>query len=286
MEVEAWMAAMRAEVAQWLPRLAAAAGALVVAWLAAGVAQRALLAVLKRGRFAASHQAFFSGVARWLVIGVGLAAALDAIGLGSLATGLFAGGGVTAVVLGFAFREIGENLLAGVLLAFSRPFDLGDYVASGGIEGNVRGVDLRTVHVRTTDGRDVWIPNAQIVNQPFENYTVDGLRRPAFEVGLDYGDDAEAACACIRVAVEALPDVLDAPGPQVVLVGLDGAWVTLRVAFWVDVPKAGRPLVEVTSDAIDAARRALRAQGHTLSCDTTTAIALHPSGDLQVRMAP
>ncbi len=268
-----------ARVGPWIPRGIAASFVLIVAWAASRIVHRTVEALLRRGRFAATHLAFFAGVARWAVLAVGFAIALDALGLGGLATGVMAGGGVTAVVLGFAFREIGENLLAGVLLAFSRPFQVGDYVRSGEMEGRVRDLDLRTVHIRTADGRDVWIPNAQVVNQPFVNFTVDGLRRPSFDVGIDYADDPQAACAQISEAVAALPDVLDDPAPRVVVAALDGSWVTLRVSLWVDTTRIDRTVPEVLSDAMIACRAALRGSGVTLSCDTTTAIVIQPSGD-------
>jgi small-conductance mechanosensitive channel len=64
----------------------------------------------------------------WGVGLLGFALALNLVGLRAVASGLQAGGGITAVVLGFAFREIGENLLAGFLLAFSRPFKVNDII--------------------------------------------------------------------------------------------------------------------------------------------------------------
>ncbi|MCB9682858.1 MAG: mechanosensitive ion channel family protein [Alphaproteobacteria bacterium] len=268
-----------------LPSAIGALCVLVVAWLVSRVARATVLGILSRGRFTAVHRSFFGQITRWIVLLVGLAIALDVMGMGGIASGLLAGGSITAVVLGFAFREIGENLLAGVLLAFSRPFEVGDTVESGDFRGAVREISLRTTHVRTDDGRDVHIPNAQIVNQPLVNYTLDGLQRPSFEIGVDYGADLAAAVALLTQVVTDLPEVLEAPAPRVVLNRFEGAWVVLTVAFWTDVKAAPTPMLGVRSLAMDACRRALRDHGYVLSNDTTTAITLATPTPLDVAVA-
>jgi small conductance mechanosensitive channel len=58
---------------------------------------------------------------------------LNLIGYSTLAASLVAGGGLTAVMLGFAFKDIGENFIAGFFLAYSRPFNTNDVIESGGI---------------------------------------------------------------------------------------------------------------------------------------------------------
>ena len=96
----------------------------------------------------------------WIAAFVGALLALKVMGFEGVAAGMLAGGGATAIVFGFAFRQIGENLLAGLFLVFSRPFRIGDLIQSGGLpEGTVEALDLRNTHIRTTDGRDIFIPN-------------------------------------------------------------------------------------------------------------------------------
>ena len=139
--------------------------------------------------------------------------------LTALATSLLATGGLMAVVLGFAFRDIGENLLAGVLLAFSRSFDVGDLIESSGLQGRVRAIELRHVHIRTADGCDIFIPSAAIFRNPLHNFTRDGLRRGRFTVGIDYGDDPVRALEILAETVGSTPGVLPEPKSSVAMSG-------------------------------------------------------------------
>ena len=181
---------------------------------------------------------------------------------------------MTAIVLGFAFREIGENLLAGLFLAFSRPFQLGDLIRSADLEGTVRNIDLRSTHVRTVDGRDIYIPNAQIFNRPLTNYTKDGLRRPAFTFGIDYRDDAEAARQAALAAVRGVEGVLAEPPVEVALSALGPNYVELEATFWISTFDQDTDIVRIRSRAMDATRRVLLAGGFTVSSEVTTPLAV------------
>jgi len=64
---------------------------------------------------------------------LGVLIGLNILGFYGLVTSILASGGITAVVLGFAFKDIGENFLAGFFMAFSRPFRTGDLIASEGL---------------------------------------------------------------------------------------------------------------------------------------------------------
>src|SRR5690606_15890540 len=94
-------------------------------------------------------------VVQWTLGVFGTVIALQILGLSGVAGSLLATGGLMAVILGFAFRSIGENLLAGVFLGFSRAFAVGDVIESSGHTGTVRDINLRSVHIRTADGRDI-----------------------------------------------------------------------------------------------------------------------------------
>ena len=240
------------------------------------VAGRGLGVILKRGQLTSTHLLFFRRLAVWLFGLFGLAIALNVIGLGGVAAGLLAGGGITAVVLGFAFREIGENLLAGFFLAFSRPFEVKDLILSGDYQGTVRSIQLRYTHIRTADGRDIYIPNAQIFNQPLVNFTRDGLLRSSFTVGIDYGDDAQEACRLLLETVRGVAGVLAEPPAMVTISQLAPAWVELEVLFWIDTFAREVSLPQVRTEVMDRCRIALREAAFTLSSDVSSSIALTP----------
>ena len=216
---------------------------------------------------------------------VGLAVALNLVGLAGVATGLLAGGGMTAVVLAFAFRGIGENLLAGLFLAFSRPFEVGHLVRSGEHEGIVRAIALRNTHIRTADGRDIYIPNALIFNEPVVNFTRDGLLRAGYTCGIDWSDLAARARQLLLDTVRGVPGVLETPAPAVWISDLAANTVDLTVHFWLDVLDPAHTPLAVRSDAPDACRRALVEGGFTVSSNVSSNINVALTGGLDVRGA-
>lgn len=204
---------------------------------------------------------------------IGLVLGLQILGLTALATSLLATGGLVAVILGFAFREIGENLLAGLFLGVSRSFDVGDLIESSGHVGKVKEIDLRQVWIRSSDGRDIFIPSAQIFRNVLVNYTRDGLRRGDFVVGIDYGDDVPRARELLLARTRTLPDVLAEPAPSVRVSEFEPNYCELQVFFWIDT-ELGPGLSEVRSDVMAACLRVLRDEGYTLSSDVSTAVAV------------
>ena len=186
--------------------------------------------------------------------------------------GLLAGGGATAIIVGFAFREIGENFLAGLFLAFSRPFRLGDLIRSGDLpEGEVRAVHLRNTQIRTADGRDIYIPNGRMFNEPLVNFTRDGLRRPTFTLGVDYRDPIPQVRTTLRTAVAAVDGVLDHPEPRVEIVDLSAAFVLLEVQVWINT-FSGTDFASVQSATMEACRRTILENGWTISSEVTSVL--------------
>ncbi len=269
---------------QALPRLGLALVAFVILLLVGRMLGKGVEQLIRRSDLPNTHGPFFRRLVVWLFFFLGLLVALNVLGLRTVAAGLLTGGSVTAVVLGFAFREIGENFLAGFFLAFSRPFRVGDLIESGGLRGVVQGIELRSAHVRTADGRDIFIPSSQLFKDPLVNYTRDGLRRFSFTVGIDYGDNPAAATALLGKTIAGVDGVLDEPGPGVVVSGLLDAWVQLEVFYWVDTFNTLRTAGAVQTDAMCAVRNALRTNGYTLSCDAMSNVAVAAKGAWPLEM--
>jgi small conductance mechanosensitive channel len=222
-----------------------------------------------RGR---SYDRFFRHLIAWSFSLIGLMLALHLAGLGRLAAGLLAAGGVVAVVFGFAFREIGENLLAGFFLAFNRSFELGDLIQSSEWVGEVRAIELRYVHIRTADGCDIYIPSSKIFSNALVNFTKDGLRRPSFKVGSDYADDGQAARQVLLEATRSTPGVLEEPAPSTFISSLAPQYVELEVSFWSDTFQQGLELLNVRTEVMDRCRQALQEHHFTLSANVSSAM--------------
>jgi small conductance mechanosensitive channel len=208
---------------------------------------------------------FLSVVFRLIIILLGFLLVFRIIGLTGLVSGLLAGAGITAFVIGFALKDIGENFLAGILLAFKRPFRVGDIVDINGMRGVVLTLNLRDTQIKTSDGKDVFIPNATIIKNPLVNFTIDGFLRYDFIVGLDYGSDYQAARALILEAIQKVPGVLmDTKTPKVWVSDLAESTLNLQVAFWVDTFDRKIADMEVKSQAIIQVLTTLEKAGYNL----------------------
>ncbi|MEX1132512.1 MAG: mechanosensitive ion channel family protein, partial [Flavobacteriales bacterium] len=205
--------------------------------------------------------AFLSRVAKGIVLLMAVGLVLKILGLGGLASGMLAGAGIGAFIVGFAFKDIGENFLAGILLAFKRPFKPGDIVELDGFKGQVKGIALRTTHMRTSDGRDVYIPNSAVVKNSVINYTEDGYLRHALQVQLEDHADLDRASALLLNAAMEHPRVLHAPwAPALGIGAVSSGTIELVLTYWIDVFDAnsneGRIRYEVTRKAFSDLRNA------------------------------
>lgn len=96
---------------------------------------------------------------------------LKVAGLDGIATGVLTAAGASAVILGFAFKDIGENFISGIILSFNRPFNVNDTVSIGDIFGRVKSMEFRYTKLKTFDGKDVYIPNSDVIKKPVFNFT-------------------------------------------------------------------------------------------------------------------
>ena len=239
--------------------------------------------ILGKSDISATHISFFGKIIYGFVMTLGILICLNILGYYGIVTSILASGGITAVILGFAFKDIGENFLAGFIMAFSRPFSSGDLIESEGLLGRVKKIELRHTHIRTGDGCDVFIPSTQLVSKPLFNYTRDGLRRGSFVVGIDYGDDAERACELLlnRIAEDKM--VISEPEPSVQISGFNPLFVEITVYFWIetDTNKQEIYLAKVRSRLMEKCRIALSKQGFTFSSGVKSAVELN---DLNVNL--
>ncbi len=212
---------------------------------------------------------FVGRLTKWALIVAGIILTMYVVGLGGIAAGLVAGAGISAFVIGFAFKDIGENFLAGILLAFSRPFGVGDTVESNEIIGKVESLDMRNTHIKTFDGKDVFIPNAMIVKTPLVNYTRDGYIRYDFVVGIDYDDNIAKTEQLIVETLKNVEGVLSEGErePFVVANELAVSTVNLKIHFWLDTMDFKKSALQTQSRAISAVKEALLDNNIVLPAD-------------------
>lgn len=189
------------------------------------------------------------------------------LGLSSFTNKLLAGAGILTFVVGFALKDIGENFLAGIVLAFKSPFRLDDLIEVNGIMGHVKNISIRETLIKTPDGKDVFLPNSIILKNPLFNYTLDGFLRYDFVVGIAYEDNPTDAIKLILETVNTVEGVLKKDKmPAITINELSTNTINLKIQFWVNTFKSTKRSVHnnIRSEVMNDVVEALIANGFSL----------------------
>ncbi|SNV50758.1 Small-conductance mechanosensitive channel [Chryseobacterium taklimakanense] len=188
---------------------------------------------------------------------------LKVAGLDGIATGVLTAAGASAVILGFAFKDIGENFISGIILSFNRPFNINDTVSIGDIFGRVKSMEFRYTKLKTFDGKDVYIPNSDVIKKPVFNFTEDGYFRMDFMVGIAYENDIDQAKKIILNTMNSHPLSLkdEDREPFVMTDELSVNSVNIKVFFWVAAEDYRRDALMIRSEMIDQVKINLLANG-------------------------
>ncbi|HEU5098465.1 MAG TPA: mechanosensitive ion channel family protein [Roseiflexaceae bacterium] len=173
-------------------------------------------------------------LARFAILALGFLLVLDRLGWSQAALSFLAGLGIVGIAIGFALQDIVKQFAAGVLLLMLRPFNIGDNVKIGAFEGNVIQVQLRATVLKTADGNEVLIPNADVYTTAITNHSRYQLRRHDIPLNLTPAPDLARTSAVLAQAAQTIPGVADNPAPQVVAAGIDGQVLKLEVRCWID----------------------------------------------------
>ncbi|WP_310586206.1 mechanosensitive ion channel family protein [Telluribacter humicola] len=195
--------------------------------------------------------------------------ALQTAGLSGVAGGLLATAGVSTLVLGFAFKDIGQNFIAGMILAFNRPFHINDTVQVGEVIGKVKALKFRYTHIKTFNGQDVHIPNADVLNKPVANYTKDGFFRWEFLVGIAYEEDIDTARQIIQSVLDSHKSVVHDHIHEnfVAEDELATSTVNLKVFFWVETLDFKRAALVTRGEVMRDIKVSLEQKGISLPAD-------------------
>lgn len=189
-------------------------------------------------------------LAQWALILIGLMIAVAIVAPSVTPAKLLGALGVGSVAIGFAFKDLLQNFMAGILILLRQPFRVNDQVVLGDHEGTVESIDTRATVIKTYDGTRVLIPNGQVYTNPMKVLTAYEHRRSEYDVGIGYGDDLRAAAEKMLETLRDIKGVLSEPAPEVLVVELAGSTVNLRARWWTDPRRSD--VVHVQSDVIAA----------------------------------
>lgn len=163
----------------------------------------------------------------WL-LGALIALSLIGIDLGPMLAGL----GIAGFVLGFALQETLANFASGMMIMIYRPFDVGDFVTTGGVTGEVKDLTLVSTVVATLDNQRIIIPNGKVWGDVINNATAETIRRVDMVFGVSYDEDVDRAIEVLKEVVAADDRVLEEPAPNIRVDSLSDSSVDLIVRPW------------------------------------------------------
>jgi small conductance mechanosensitive channel len=241
---------------EFLPNLLSALGILFLFWLVYRATRAGLSAILRRAGF---HETLVhmlvDNVYRVVLIIFGLVMAADQVGIDVGAA--LAGIGVAGIAIGFAAQDSLANMIAGFLIFWDKPFQVGDWVTVSDQYGQVSSITMRTTRIRTNNNTYVVIPNKNIIDQVLVNHSKHGETRIEIPVGIAYKESIPDARRVILQAIEGIKGVLDAPHPDVVVQELGDSSVNLKVRVWIGDAAVERPVffrvLEAAKVALDEA---------------------------------
>ncbi len=136
------------------------------------------------------------------------------------------------VAIGMAMSGQMQNLAGGVLILLQKPYKIGDYIETNGIQGVVESVQIFTTKLKTVDNKVITVPNGAISGSVLTNYSDQPLRRVDFSFGVEYGQDFEKAKQVLMQVIDADEHILKDPAPFVELGELADSSVNITVRVW------------------------------------------------------
>lgn len=180
---------------------------------------------------------------------------------------LFGALGIGSVAIGFAFKDILQNLLAGILILVRQPFEVGDQiVVSGGHEGTVERIETRATLIRTYDNRRVVIPNSDIYTDSVTVKTAFPTARSHYDVLVGSSDDLSRVREVMVATARKIEGVLADPAPEAFPWSMESDGTLVRLTWWTASDQAST--VRVWGEMIHRVNDALGAAGIDLPYPT------------------
>ncbi len=166
-----------------------------------------------------------------------VAMALSAVGIGLERVAWIAS--ALSVGIGFGLQAVVQNFVSGLILLAERPVKVGDWVSLGGVEGDIRRINVRATEIQMGDRSTVIVPNSEFITKVVRNVThANPLGRVQIKLALPVNTDAEHVRDIILAAFHENSALLDEPAPDVMLDGVDATGLVFNATGYVGSPRA------------------------------------------------
>lgn len=217
-----------------LPKIAAGLIVLIFFWLLSKGFKKIFRATSERTKLDNRLQILFSRLIGIGILVLGVFTALTIIvptfGFGDLIAGL----GFTSFIVGFAAKDILNNLFSGVLILWKEPFKIGDYIFVKDKQGKVEYIGVRATSLKMDDGERILMPNGEMYSQPLVIRGAGAARRMKLKISIGYDAEIEQAKSKIVAALSDVKGVVNDPKPSVYVTDLASEGVDLSIYFWIN----------------------------------------------------
>ncbi len=197
------------------------------------------------------------------ILGIGFFIMLGVLGLNKALTSLIAGIGMIGLVLGLAFQDIAADFISGAILAFRRPFKIGDIIEVRDIMGKVSETDLRVTVVETFQGQEVYIPNKDILQGAIYNFSILEKMRIDILVKVSYAEDLDKVEDVVLSTMKNLDGVIDKDLMVFDYAEFDSSSINFNIRFWIKYP-GGPGYYKMKSNAFKVIKSAFDEQDITI----------------------
>ncbi|MHC6227471.1 DUF3772 domain-containing protein [Pseudomonas sp. X10] len=168
-----------------------------------------------------------------------------------------------SVGIGFGLQAIVQNFISGLILLTERPVKVGDWVSLGGVEGDIRRINVRATEIQMADRSTVIVPNSQFISQNVRNVTMgNALGVVGVTLTLPLDTDVSQVRELLLQAYREHESILDAPAPSVTFKDLTNNGLVLSASGYVSGPRA---VSGARSDLLFTILGRLRDEGIALS---------------------
>ncbi|MGB3590706.1 MAG: mechanosensitive ion channel family protein [Nonlabens sp.] len=225
-------------------------------------------------RFKARNRSNFGEIlgsfAKWILIFMGFAVCLTIVAPNLSVGDLVAGMGVSSVAIGFAFQDILQNWLAGILILTRQPFRIGDEIEINNMKGRVDRIETRATIITTYDGIDIVVPNNEIYTTAVKVITAHDYIRSQYDLGLGYDQDYSKAVKVLRETLESIDGINKDKPIDILNWDQADSWLTIRMRWWTDSKRGN--VVKTFSEVIAKTQHAMDDAGIDLPFPTRVQI--------------
>ncbi len=242
-------------VIEQLPYLVSGILVLIFFWILSKIFKSAFWATTSRTKLDNRLRILFSRLIGIFIFVLGIFTALTVIVPSFRFGDLIAGLGFTSFIVGFATKDILNNLLSGVLILWKEPFHIGDYIFVKDKQGKVEYIGVRATTLRMDDGERILMPNGDMYSNALIIRGAGAARRMKLTVSIGYDAEIDQAKSGILKVMGEINTVVKEPSPSVYVTDLASEGVNLSIYFWINTNES-KPM-EVFDQVATGIKKAL-----------------------------